>query len=261
MYEDLGELGLMGLYVPEQYGGAGLSQTGYARMFESIGQVDGSLTVALGVHQSIGMKGIVLFGSDEQKERFLPDLCSRAQARGLRADRAEGRLGRLQRAVARGQQRRRVVDAQRREALDRQRRAWLGVRRLRPHRGRRLRPPHRLHPREGDARLRGRRAVRHDGPARQQPLPAVLQGRPDPAGERARRARRGLPLRDADPQQRAHVAGDGRGRPRQEAARPDHRPRARRAASSTSRSATSTWSRTRSAGWSPTCSASSRCRT
>jgi acyl-CoA dehydrogenase family member 9 len=76
VFEDLGDLGLMGLYVPEEYGGAGLSQTGYARVFEAIGQADGSLTVALGVHQSIGMKGIVMYGTDEQKERFLPDLCS-----------------------------------------------------------------------------------------------------------------------------------------------------------------------------------------
>ena len=42
----------------------------------------------MGVHQSIGMKGIVLFGTDEQKERFLPDLASGPQARRLRADRA-----------------------------------------------------------------------------------------------------------------------------------------------------------------------------
>src|SRR6267378_2251536 len=76
VFTDLGERGLLGLYVPEEYGGQGLSQTGYARVFEAFGQVDGSLTVALGVHQSIGMKGIVLFGSDEQKERFLPDLAS-----------------------------------------------------------------------------------------------------------------------------------------------------------------------------------------
>jgi acyl-CoA dehydrogenase family protein 9 len=76
VFTDLGELGLLGLYVPEEYGGQGLSQTGYARVFEAFGQVDGSLTVALGVHQSIGMKGVVLYGSDEQRERFLPDLAS-----------------------------------------------------------------------------------------------------------------------------------------------------------------------------------------
>jgi acyl-CoA dehydrogenase family protein 9 len=72
----LGERGLTGLYVPEAYGGQGLSQTGYCRVSEVFGQIDATLSVVMGVHQSIGMKGIVLFGSDEQKERFLPDLAS-----------------------------------------------------------------------------------------------------------------------------------------------------------------------------------------
>jgi alkylation response protein AidB-like acyl-CoA dehydrogenase len=73
---EMGERGLTGLYVPEEYGGQGLSQTGYCRVFEEFAQIDPTLSVVLGVHQSIGMKGIVLFGSDEQKERFLPDLAS-----------------------------------------------------------------------------------------------------------------------------------------------------------------------------------------
>jgi acyl-CoA dehydrogenase family protein 9 len=76
LFAEMGERGLMGLYVPEEYGGQGLSQTGYCRVFEEFAQVDATLSVVLGVHQSIGMKGIVLFGSDEQKERFLPDLAS-----------------------------------------------------------------------------------------------------------------------------------------------------------------------------------------
>jgi acyl-CoA dehydrogenase family protein 9 len=83
IYERLGELGLMGLYVPERYGGQGLSQTGYARAFEAIGQVDGSLTIGMGVHQSIGFKGIAIFGSDEQKERFLPDLAAGRKLAGF----------------------------------------------------------------------------------------------------------------------------------------------------------------------------------
>ncbi|HVE67547.1 MAG TPA: acyl-CoA dehydrogenase family protein [Solirubrobacteraceae bacterium] len=74
VYRDLGDIGITGLYVPEEYGGQGLSQTGYARVFEALGQVSGSLTIGLGVHQSIGFKGIALYGTDEQKERFLPDL-------------------------------------------------------------------------------------------------------------------------------------------------------------------------------------------
>src|SRR4051795_13216918 len=73
---DLGEIGALGLYVDEAYGGQGLSQTGYARVFETVGQIDATLAIVLGVHQSIGYKGISLFGTDEQKERFLPDLAS-----------------------------------------------------------------------------------------------------------------------------------------------------------------------------------------
>jgi acyl-CoA dehydrogenase family member 9 len=73
---ELGERGLMGLYVPTEYGGAGLTQTGYCRVSEEFAQIDATLSVIMGVHQSIGMKGIVLYGSDEQKERFLPDLAS-----------------------------------------------------------------------------------------------------------------------------------------------------------------------------------------
>ncbi len=76
LLQDLGEAGLMGLYISEEYGGAGLSQTGYCRVFEEVGRVDATLSVVLGVHQSIGMKGIHLFGTDSQKERYLPDLAS-----------------------------------------------------------------------------------------------------------------------------------------------------------------------------------------
>lgn len=73
---ELGERGLLGLYVPEEYGGQGLGQTGYARVSEEFAQIDATLSVVMGVHQSIGMKGIVIYGNDEQKSRFLPDLCA-----------------------------------------------------------------------------------------------------------------------------------------------------------------------------------------
>jgi acyl-CoA dehydrogenase family protein 9 len=79
----LGELGVCGLYVPEQYGGQGLSQTGYCRVFETFAQIDATVSVVMGVHQSIGMKGIVLFGTDEQKERFLPELASGRKLAGF----------------------------------------------------------------------------------------------------------------------------------------------------------------------------------
>ena len=80
---DLGEAGLCGLYVDERYGGQGLSQTGYARVFETFAQIDATLSIVLGVHQSIGFKGIHMFGTDEQKERFLPDLATGRKLAGF----------------------------------------------------------------------------------------------------------------------------------------------------------------------------------
>jgi acyl-CoA dehydrogenase family protein 9 len=72
----LGKLGLYGLYLPPELGGQGFSATAYCRMFEDISRVSPSLAVHLGAHQSIGYKGIALFGNDEQKRRYLPKLAS-----------------------------------------------------------------------------------------------------------------------------------------------------------------------------------------
>ena len=83
LIQELGEAGLLGLYVPEEYGGQGLSQTGYARVFETFNQIDATLSIVMGVHQSIGYKAIHLYGTDEQKERFLPDLCSGRKLAGF----------------------------------------------------------------------------------------------------------------------------------------------------------------------------------
>jgi acyl-CoA dehydrogenase family member 9 len=83
LVRELGERGLCGLYVPEEYGGQGLSQTGYARVFEAFTQVDATLSIVMGVHQSIGFKGIAMFGTDEQKQRFLPDLAAGRKLAGF----------------------------------------------------------------------------------------------------------------------------------------------------------------------------------
>lgn len=76
LLRELGEAGLLGLYVDEKYGGQGLTQTGYARVFETFTHIDATLAIVLGVHQSIGFKAIAMYGTEEQKERWLPDLCS-----------------------------------------------------------------------------------------------------------------------------------------------------------------------------------------
>ncbi|HEX6048716.1 MAG TPA: acyl-CoA dehydrogenase family protein, partial [Gemmatimonadaceae bacterium] len=70
--QGLHALGLMGLSIPEEYGGFGASARVYNRVFGELGSIDPALTVYFGAHQSIGCKGIVLFGNEDQKQRYLP---------------------------------------------------------------------------------------------------------------------------------------------------------------------------------------------
>lgn len=79
VWEGLKQLGFFGLSIPEQYGGAGLSQTAYSRVFEQICSYDASLGVSLGAHLSIGSKGIIMFGTDQQKGKYLPRMASGEQ--------------------------------------------------------------------------------------------------------------------------------------------------------------------------------------
>lgn len=74
--QGLHELGVMGLSIPEEYGGFGASAKVYNRVFGEIGSIDPALTVYFGAHQSIGCKGIVLFGNEEQKKKYLPKCSS-----------------------------------------------------------------------------------------------------------------------------------------------------------------------------------------
>ena len=71
---EFAEAGILGMTIPKQYGGLELSATGYARVFERISAVDPSLAVLVGVHCGLGSKAIVLYGTDAQKERYLPVL-------------------------------------------------------------------------------------------------------------------------------------------------------------------------------------------
>lgn len=66
--------GLLALTIPKRYGGLELSATAYARVFERISEADPSLAVLVGVHCGLGSKAIVLYGSDQQKARYLPML-------------------------------------------------------------------------------------------------------------------------------------------------------------------------------------------
>jgi len=74
--QGLKDLGLFGLLIPEEYGGIGLSVTGYARVVQEVAALDSSIAVTLGAHQSIGLKGLLLFGTTEQKKKYLPRLAT-----------------------------------------------------------------------------------------------------------------------------------------------------------------------------------------
>src|SRR5262245_4532801 len=70
--EALKEMGLLGMTVPEEYGGSGLPITSYCRMMEEICRHCAATATIVGAHLGIGSKGIVHYGSEEQKKRFLP---------------------------------------------------------------------------------------------------------------------------------------------------------------------------------------------
>jgi alkylation response protein AidB-like acyl-CoA dehydrogenase len=67
-------LGVMGMTIPRELGGLGMGVTSYVRVLEKIGEYCGSTAVLVSAHQSIGCKAIMLFGSEEQKGRWLPHL-------------------------------------------------------------------------------------------------------------------------------------------------------------------------------------------
>ncbi|CAM1332643.1 ACAD9 (predicted) [Pycnogonum litorale] len=69
------DAGLFGLQIPEKYGGLNLNATEYTRISE-LTALDGGIAVTLAAHQSIGLKGIILFGTEAQKQKYLPKLAS-----------------------------------------------------------------------------------------------------------------------------------------------------------------------------------------
>ncbi|MEI6945999.1 acyl-CoA dehydrogenase family protein [Paraflavisolibacter sp. H34] len=76
LFKQLGELGMMGVLVPERYGGAGLSYYEYKAIIEEISKVDGSIGLSVAAHNSLCTGHILAFGSEEQKEKYLPKLAT-----------------------------------------------------------------------------------------------------------------------------------------------------------------------------------------
>jgi short-chain 2-methylacyl-CoA dehydrogenase len=72
----LGELGLMGIPYPEEYGGGGADNLSYALAIEELARVDSSVAITVAAHTSLGTWPLYAFGSDEQKAEWMPRLCS-----------------------------------------------------------------------------------------------------------------------------------------------------------------------------------------
>ena len=76
IFHEMGKLGLMGVLVPEAYGGSGLGYMEYKVIIEEISKVCGSIGLSVAAHNSLCTNHILAFGNEEQKEKYLPKLAS-----------------------------------------------------------------------------------------------------------------------------------------------------------------------------------------
>src|SRR5580658_4953935 len=76
LFKKLGELGMMGVFVPEEYGGTGLGYFEYVTVISEIAKVCGSIGLSVAAHNSLCTGHILYFGNEEQKRKYLPKLAS-----------------------------------------------------------------------------------------------------------------------------------------------------------------------------------------
>jgi alkylation response protein AidB-like acyl-CoA dehydrogenase len=76
IFKELGKLGMMGVFVPEEYGGTGLGYYEYSVVIQEIAKVCGSIGLSVAAHNSLCTGHILAFGSEEQKKKYLPKLAS-----------------------------------------------------------------------------------------------------------------------------------------------------------------------------------------
>jgi short-chain 2-methylacyl-CoA dehydrogenase len=72
----MGELGLFGMYLPEKYGGQALDTLSYIIAVEELARIDGSQAATLAAHNSLGIGPVYYYGTEEQKQKYLPQLCT-----------------------------------------------------------------------------------------------------------------------------------------------------------------------------------------
>lgn len=76
LFHQMGDLGLMGVLVPQEYGGAGFGYLEYITAITELSKIDGSIGLSMAAHNSLCTNHILLFGSEEQKQHYLPKLAS-----------------------------------------------------------------------------------------------------------------------------------------------------------------------------------------
>jgi acyl-CoA dehydrogenase family protein 9 len=74
--EEMKNLGLFSLIIPEDFGGMGMNSSSYSRTLQELSKYDGSVAITAGAHSSIGMRGLLLFGTKEQKEKYFSKLAT-----------------------------------------------------------------------------------------------------------------------------------------------------------------------------------------
>jgi acyl-CoA dehydrogenase family protein 9 len=74
--QGLRALGVFGVVVPEEYGGSGLNTASFCRVMQEIAGIDSSVALTVGAHQTVGLRGLLLYGTEEQRRRYLPRLAS-----------------------------------------------------------------------------------------------------------------------------------------------------------------------------------------
>lgn len=76
LFHEMGKLGLMGVLVPQEYGGAGLTYRDYVTVVSEVSKIDGSIGLSVAAHNSLCTNHILQFGNEEQKQKYLPKLAS-----------------------------------------------------------------------------------------------------------------------------------------------------------------------------------------
>ncbi|HET9052751.1 MAG TPA: acyl-CoA dehydrogenase family protein, partial [Cyclobacteriaceae bacterium] len=76
IFHQLGDLGLMGVLVPQEYGGAGFGYLEYITAITELSKIDGSIGLSMAAHNSLCTNHILMFGNEDQKRRYLPQLAT-----------------------------------------------------------------------------------------------------------------------------------------------------------------------------------------